>query len=106
MKISSMTIDNFKSVRHLAIEDIENAFILVGKNSTGKTVVLDAIRAVAGMYEIKREYFNETGKNIEIGITLNIEEEDLQLLHLGGIVSKYKSYELWYKDFCNKLPSL
>ena len=105
MKISSMTIDNFKSVRHLAIEDIENAFILVGKNSTGKTVVLDAIRAVAGMYEIKREYFNETGKNIEIGITLNIEEEDLQLLHLGGIVSKYKSYELWYKDFCNKLPS-
>ena len=31
MKISSMTIDNFKSVRHLAIEDIENAFILVGK---------------------------------------------------------------------------
>ncbi len=105
MKISSMTIDNFKSVRHLAIEDIDNAFILVGKNSTGKTVVLDAIRAVADMYEIQREHFNESGKSIEIAITLDIEEEDLQLLHMGGIVSKYKRYELWYKDFCNKLPS-
>lgn len=105
VKISSMTIDNFKSVKHLVIQDIDNAFILVGKNSTGKTVVLDAIRAVAGMYQIKDENFNESGKNIEIGITLDIDEEDLEILHERGIVSKYKKYEIWYKDFCNKLPS-
>lgn len=105
MKISALTIDNFKSIRHLAIEEIDNAFILVGKNSTGKTVILDAIRAVAGMYVIKEENFNESGKNIEIGITLDIDEEDLQLLHERGIVSKYRKYEIWYKDFCNKLPS-
>ena len=85
MKISSITIDNFKSVRHLEIQDIDNAFILVGKNSTGKTVVLDAIRAIAGMYDIRSEDFNESGKNIEIGITLDIEEEDLELLHERGI---------------------
>lgn len=105
MKISALSIDNFKSVRHLVIEDIENAFILVGKNSTGKTVVLDAIRAVAGLYEIRDENFNESGKNIEIGITLDIDEEDLELLHERSVVSKYKKYEIWYKDFCNKLPS-
>lgn len=105
MKISSLTIENFKSVRHLAIEDINNAFILVGKNSTGKTVVLDAIRAVAGMYDIQPEHFNDVSKNIEIGITFSIDEEDLQTFHMQGIVSKYKNYELWYKDFCNKLPS-
>lgn len=105
MKISALTIDNFKSVKHLAIEDIDNAFILVGKNSTGKTVVLDAIRAVAGMYEIKDENFNESGENIEIGITLDIDEEDLQLLHERGVVSKYKKYDIWFRDFCNKLPS-
>lgn len=105
MKISALTIDNFKSVRHLAIEDIDNAFILVGKNGTGKTVVLDAIRAVAGLYEIKDQNFNETGKNIEIGITLDIDDEDLELLHKRGIVSKYKKYEIWLRDFCNKLPS-
>lgn len=105
MKISEMKIDNFKSVRHLEVNDIDHAFILVGKNSTGKTVVLDAIRAVAGIYEIKPEHFNEVGKNIEIHMTLDIEEEDLRLLYANGIVSKYKGYDAWYKDFCGKLPS-
>lgn len=105
MKIGAMTIDNFKSVRHMTIEDIDNAFILVGKNSTGKTVVLDAIRAVAGIYEVRPENFNEAGKNIEIQITLDIDEEDLELLHENGIVSKYKKYDSWYRDFCGKLPS-
>lgn len=105
MKISEMKIDNFKSVRHLEVNDIDNAFILVGKNSTGKTVVLDAIRAVAGIYDILPEHFNDAGKNIEIHMTLDIEEEDLRLLHESGIVSKYKGYEAWYKDFCGKLPS-
>lgn len=105
MKISALTIDNFKSVRHLEIEEIDNACILVGKNSTGKTVVLDAIRAVAGLYQIKPENFVESGKNIEIGITLDIDENDLHMLKEQGIISKYRKYEVWYKDFCNKLPT-
>lgn len=105
MKISKMKIDNFKSVRHLEVNDIDNAFILVGKNSTGKTSVLDAIRAVAGILEIQPEHFNDAGRNIEIHITLDIDEEDLQLLHEEGIVSKYKGYDTWYRDFCSKLPA-
>lgn len=105
MKISALTIDNFKSVRHLEIEDIDNAFILVGKNGTGKTVVLDAIRTVAGIYEADDDCFNIRGENIEIGITLDIADEDLQLFHQRGVVSKYKKYEVWFRDFCSKLPS-
>ena len=105
VKISVLTIDNFKSVRHLEIKDIDNAFILVGKNSTGKTVVLDAIRLVAGMYEVKDENFNVNRESIEISVTLDIDEEDLELLHDRGVVSKFKKYEIWLKDFQNKLPS-
>lgn len=105
VKISALTIDNFKSVRHLEIKDIDNAFILVGKNSTGKTVVLDAIRLVAGMYEVKDENFNVNRESIEVSVTLDIDEEDLELLHDRGVVSKFKKYEIWLKDFQNKLPS-
>ena len=44
MQITDLRIRNFKSIRDMHIRDIENALILVGKNDTGKTAVLDAVR--------------------------------------------------------------
>lgn len=87
------------------IGGIENALILVGKNSTGKTAVLDAIRAASGDYVVREEDFQEDFPNIEIRVSLKIEEEDLKRLHRRGIVSPYRRYEAWYKDFCEKIPS-
>nr|WP_315023171.1 AAA family ATPase [uncultured Aminipila sp.] len=105
MKFEAMAIRNFKSVRELNIEKLENASILIGKNSTGKTVILDAILAVCQMYKICIHNFNEQENNIEIDVRLSIEEEDLRLLHKQGKVSKYKRWELWITDFTSKLPS-
>ena len=87
------------------IGGIENALILVGKNSTGKTAVLDAIRAASGDYVVREEDFQEDFPNIEIRVSLKIEEEDLKRLHRRGIVSPYRRYEAWYRDFCEKIPS-
>ena len=53
MQIVDLRIRNFKSIREVHIEGIENALILVGKNNTGKTAVLDAIRAVFGDYTVQ-----------------------------------------------------
>ena len=105
MQIKSLHIKNFKSIRELEIKDIENSLILIGKNNTGKTVVLDAIRAVTGNYKVEEANFNEKKQNIEIGMKLEITKEDLQQLHSHGIVSAYKRYESWNRDFCEKLPS-
>lgn len=105
MQITSLRIKNFKSIRDMQIENIENALILVGKNNTGKTSVLDAVRAVGGSYEIRPEDFHENSANIEIAVTLRITEEDLWKLHQNGIVSQYRRYEAWKKDFQEKLPS-
>ena len=74
MQIKSIHIKNFKSIRELHIESIENALILVGKNNTGKTVVLDAIRAVTGDYVVRETDFNEKKQNIEIAMVLEITE--------------------------------
>ena len=52
MQITDLQIRNFKSIKNIHISDIENALILVGQNNTGKTAVLDAIRAVSGDYQI------------------------------------------------------
>ncbi len=105
MKISAISISNFKSIKQLRIDEIDSAMILVGKNNTGKTVVLDAIRAASGQYDIKINEFLDKNKVVEIEITLNITSEDLLSLHEQGLVSKYKRYDLWEKDFCAKLPA-
>lgn len=105
MKITYLHIKNFKSIRDLEIKDIENAMILVGKNSTGKTVVVDAIRAAAGEYTIKEHHFLDLSRKIEIQLCVEFTQEDLEGFHRKGYVSKYKKYDLWEKDFRSKLPS-
>lgn len=105
MKIVDLQIRNFKSIKEMHIEHIEDALILVGKNNTGKTAVLDAIRLVSGDYEIQDEDFQEDYPNVEILISMEIDEEDLQRFHKKGMVSSYRRYESWYKDFCKRLPS-
>lgn len=105
MKITNLDIHNFKSIHHMHLQDIENALILVGQNNTGKTTVLDAIRAVGGDYEIAPEDFGEDGANIEIHLSLAFTGEDLALLHRKGIVSQYRRWDAWLADFQKKLPS-
>ncbi|MBE7043834.1 MAG: OLD family endonuclease, partial [Ruminococcaceae bacterium] len=105
MQIKSLSIKNFKSIRQLEIQNVESSLILVGKNNTGKTAVLDAIRTVTGEYEVHETDFNEKKQNIEIGMVLGITEEDLRQFHTYGLISGYKRYESWRNDFCEKLPS-
>ncbi|MCI9438110.1 MAG: AAA family ATPase [Lachnospiraceae bacterium] len=106
MKITDLHIQNFKSIHDMHIPDIENALILVGQNNTGKTTVLDAIRAVGGGYQISPEDFGEAGTKIRIRVSLSLTEEDLDLLRRRGVVSQYRRRETWMEDFCRKLPSL
>ncbi len=105
MKIQSLRIKNYKFIRDVEIKQLENACILVGKNSVGKTAILDAVLTACGQKEVKSQYFNETNCNIEITVKLSISKDDLVFLHRQGKVSRYKRYELFYKDFCNKFPS-
>lgn len=105
MQITDLRIRNFKTIRNMHIQDIENALILVGQNNTGKTAVLEALRAVIGDYEIREEDFLEDYPNIEIVVSLKIQEEDLRRFHRNGIVSTYRRYDSWMGDFCRKLPS-
>lgn len=105
MKIYHLSIKNFKSIREIHLNDLENALILVGKNSTGKTAVLDAVRAVGGSYQISQEDFREGRGPITIQVELELTREDLEGFQKRGMVSHYRRYETWEKDFQKKLPS-
>lgn len=105
MRFTRIRIRNFKSIRDMELSDIENALILVGKNNTGKTSVLDAVRLMTGGREAEDSDFSESGQNIEIETELEIGEEDLELLRERSVVSVYRRPEVWRKDFEKKLPS-
>lgn len=105
MKISSMYISNFKSIKKLEITDIDYAFILVGKNGTGKSAVIDAVRAVTGNYEIKKSYFNNQNENIQIGVTLEASTEAMERMFEWGAVIKAKTYDEWEEEFLDKFPT-
>ena len=105
MKINSLLIKNFKTIHELNIDDIDNAMIVVGKNSTGKTTILHAIRAVAGKYDIKTTDFHNPERNIEIAVELEITSDDIRLFYKSGVLSIYKTFSMWYDEFCTKLPS-
>ncbi|SCP99397.1 ATP-dependent nuclease [Anaerobium acetethylicum] len=105
MKICSIGIKNFKSIENLYMNEIDSALILVGKNSTGKSSVIDAILAAAGDYKVREADFDNKSSSIEIQMELEITEEDLVLLYQKGIVSKYRNYNLWLTSFMERLPS-
>ncbi len=105
MKISYIRIQNFKSIRDLEIKDVDNALILVGKNNTGKTVVIDAICLVAGQLNIKPRYFLDSKKNITIDMKVVLDEKDLKMYHQRRVVGNFKNYDMWYENFLEKLPS-
>lgn len=105
MRISNLHIQNFKSIGSLKIPDIGSALILVGKNNTGKTRILNAIRAALGNYQVTEGDFNDRKQNIEISMILEISQEDLRLFHHHRLVSPYRRYDAWLRDFSAKLPS-
>jgi putative ATP-dependent endonuclease of the OLD family len=43
MRLSRLTIDNFRSIKHLDIE-LGETTVFIGPNNAGKTAILDAIR--------------------------------------------------------------
>lgn len=104
MKIAACTIENFKSIKKLVIEDMESAVILVGRNNTGKSVVMEALLAACGYFTVDRSHFNDAAYPIKVQLTLEIEEEDLWLLYQNRKVSKEPGYEQWIAEFREIFP--
>ena len=105
MRLTELRIRNYKSISDLQITNIENALILVGKNNTGKTAILDAIRVVTGSCAVEMDDFQEDYANIEISVCLLLSDNDLKMLHAAGQISTYRRFDKWLQDFKRKLPS-
>ncbi|MBD8055305.1 AAA family ATPase [Rhodococcus ruber] len=50
MRISSLTINNFRGIRHAQLQDLSNFVIIAGENGVGKSTIFDAIRLLKSYY--------------------------------------------------------
>lgn len=105
MKIVYLKIVNFKSIRRLEIKSMENSLILVGKNNTGKTSVIDAILTAAGLRPLHSYEVLNPGRPVEISMQISFTDGDLYYYYTKGILSKIRNYEKWLEQFKTKLPS-
>jgi len=105
MKIVYLKIANFKSIRSLEIKEMDNSLILVGKNNTGKTSVIDAILTAAGLRPVYGNEFSDPGRPAGISMKIAFTDGDLYYYYTKGILSKTRNYEKWLEEFKTKLPS-
>ena len=50
LTFNNLQIENFRGIKHLEIDDCKRINLLVGKNNSGKTSVLEAISLIVGVY--------------------------------------------------------
>lgn len=93
MEIRRLKVNNFKSIDKICVEEIDNAFILVGKNNTGKSSVIDAIRAVLGEYNILIEHFNNSSKDVIVEMTLEDKNGNLKNIKYTVTPDGEKEYD-------------
>lgn len=104
MKIAACSIENYKCIKKLTMKEMEMAVILVGKNNTGKSIVMDAILTALGYAVVEKKHFNDGNHPIKIRLTLEIQEDDLWLLYQNQKVSQNRGYEQWVQEFMDCLP--
>jgi len=85
MKITSVHIKNYKSLRDVNFESLENLVILIGRNSSGKSNILEALYRFFTEIDLTGQpqgldpylwFDGNMGKPIEITITLELDEEE------------------------------
>ncbi|MCR5624789.1 MAG: ATP-binding protein [Lachnospiraceae bacterium] len=105
MKFTYIKIENYKSIKSLEVTNIENSMILVGKNNTGKSSIIDALLLATGNRSINKHEFLDQNRSIDITVKIEITEDDLNHYYEKAIISKTREYDKWFNEFRDALPS-
>lgn len=77
MRIKEICIKRFRGIKDQAITNIDNALVLIGKNNSGKSAILTAIRLFFGNYSPKEKDFYRQCDDFEIAIQFDVSDEYL-----------------------------
>src|SRR6185312_4391655 len=87
MRVTRLSIENFRSIRHLDLE-LGETTVLIGPNNAGKTAILDAVRIAltrrwgergTGFTEYDVHLASETDDpKLSKGITIELRAEEIE----------------------------
>lgn len=77
MKIRSINVKKFRGITDQTINGIHNALVLIGKNNSGKSAFLTAVRAFLGDYNPQPKDFYKNSDVIEITAVFEVNNEYL-----------------------------
>ena len=99
LHLPSLSIKGFRGIKELSIERLGRVTLLAGKNSVGKTTVLDAVRVYAarGHYEVLSDLL-ESRQELAIAIRSREFVADFAALFHGRDVSKCARIAIGAKD--------
>lgn len=84
MKISKITIHNFRSIKKLVLDGpVNDVWTLIGQNNAGKSSIFYAIRAFYGDYEVTVDDFCRSASDsepIDVCIDFVLSDEERELL--------------------------
>jgi len=83
MKIKSLKIKNFRSIKDIEISGpLNDVWTFVGQNNAGKSSIMHAIRSFYDEYDIKNEDFCRNNENepIEIVISYKLSDDEFSQL--------------------------
>ena len=95
MLMESFEVENFRSLKHLKLEKLARVNLLVGKNNSGKTSVLEGLYSIAN---IRNQYWVQT---IESTRHLNTDRSDFRHLFYNLDIANHISLSSTY---CGELP--
>lgn len=103
MKIKNVEIKNFRSLKDIKLEEIGNLCVLLGKNSSGKSNILEAIHLIFSEFALTggitsglNEYFwfnRSTTNPIEFFITIELAEDECDYIFPEELLNITKSVE-------------
>lgn len=97
-----MLVENYRSIKKIEINNIQNAIGLIGENSSGKSSILSAILVFLGQYNVNESdfRFDKKGvrtKEIIIGIGMDLDEFAINRMVLDSDLNYIENENSWYK---------
>lgn len=100
MKIRNIKIRNFRGIKSQTISNVNNALVLIGKNNSGKSAVLSAVRAFWGDYKVENKDYYKGTDEIHISIQFQVDIQYLLAFFLHDKIGfeKYPSSQSDYEQ--------